>query len=733
MTLYFCLFCVGILVSRVFGFSSVHYKGRSNLNHRYFKSSTMKNVGENSVLDPLKVSKPSFLFSGDSISKARTFRSTIQNSNEKIKTSENEEDYEFEVDDFLFEDDLEVNKEQNEMEENQEKQTLRETLLKINDYLEDNDYFDTEEEKAAAAKKTKFQLGYRNPKLTTKNALQGKNIKEEDDKVSLSLTNTFTIGETQFMRLQPSRSHRKSSPLPVIAVIGRPNVGKSTIVNRLTRGTGGKKKMEEPEAIVHDEEGVTRDRIYRRGEWDGIPFDMVDTGGLVFDEDPDHLFAKQIHEQALIALEEACAAILVVDGRTGPTTLDETIAKFLKRNKKNFDIPIYLAVNKCESPVDGDLFAANFWSLGLGNPYPVSGIHGFGMMDLMEDLQHNLFKVEEYKEDNTINVAIIGRPNVGKSSLLNRFYGEERAIVSDVAGTTRDAIDALVEIRPITSTATRKGKQSEKKGEEQLESMEEKETNIEEDTEKSMEDHNKDQEDTSRYYRFIDTAGIRRKKKIEYGSEFFMINRAFKAIRRADIVLLTVDVTEGILDQDRILAQRIADEGRACIVVANKWDAVADKDDSTYNKAIEYIKDSLFPVSWAPIMFTSAITGQRCQSIFENIDNVLSKHKHRVTTAILNEVLADAVAWQRPPSSKGGKQGKVYYCNQVSTSPPTIVVMVNDPKLFGEGYRRYLDRKFRENINFEGTPIRWLFRGKRLRQIEREANKSTLPYGNRGM
>eukprot|EP00611_Tribonema_gayanum_P014006 TRINITY_DN25271_c0_g1_i1.p1 TRINITY_DN25271_c0_g1~~TRINITY_DN25271_c0_g1_i1.p1 ORF type:complete len:653 (+),score=266.07 TRINITY_DN25271_c0_g1_i1:65-1960(+) len=456
--------------------------------------------------------------------------------------------------------------------------------------------------------------------------------------------------------------------VPVVAVIGRPNVGKSAIVNRVARTF-------QDGSIVFDEAGVTRDRTYKRAHFDEFEFDVVDTGGLVFEENADDIFAAQIRDQALIALSEACAAIMVCDGQAGLTALDDEVARFLRQQK----VPVILAVNKCESEIMGAAQAAEFWALGLGEPWPVSGLHGYGVAEVLEQIKPHLYPADTSGDaDTTINVSIVGRPNVGKSSLLNKLYGQERAIVSDVAGTTRDTIDALFE-----------------RGD--------------------------------RTYRLIDTAGIRRKKKIEYGNEFFMINRAFKAIRRSDVVLLVIDVVDGIKDQDRVLAERIAAEGKACVVVLNKWDAV-EKDDKTYLKSIAYVREMLPPVRWADIVFTSALTGQRTLSIFDKVDEAVEQHRKRIKTSVLNEVLRDAVLWQAPPTRKNSQQGKIYYCNQVAARPPTVAIFCNAPKLFSDNYKRYLERKFREQLGFKSTPIRMLWRGKRLRRmVQDESKKSRYP------
>ena len=286
-----------------------------------------------------------------------------------------------------------------------------------------------------------------------------------------------------------------------------------------------------------------------------------------------------------------------------------------------------------------------------------------------------------------INIAIVGRPNVGKSSLLNNVFGGTRAIVSDVAGTTRDSIDAVME-RPAPPGSSK----------------------------------------PPTIYRFVDTAGIRRKGKVEFGPEFFMVNRALRAIRRADVALLVMDATAGVTEQDRVLAQKIADDGRACVIICNKWDAVVDKDETTYDKSVKYFRAELPQVRWAPILFISAATGQRVGKIYGAIDEALKAHRKRISTAILNEVLRDAILWQPPPAKRNGAQAKIYYCNQVSTRPPTIVVFVNDPKLVNDNYRRYLDRKFRESLDgFEATPIRWIFRGRRARDVRRARNMNGDP------
>lgn len=449
-------------------------------------------------------------------------------------------------------------------------------------------------------------------------------------------------------------------PLPVVAVIGRPNVGKSAIVNRLAAVQ---------EAIVYDEPGVTRDRTYKRAYWRDREFLVVDTGGLVFDDDTE--FLPLIREQALLALAEASAAIFVVDGQQGLTGGDQEIATWLRQQP----VPVLLAVNKCESVDQGFTQAMEFWELGIGEPHPVSGIHGNGTGDLLDELMTYLPPVDQVDETEEIRVAIAGRPNVGKSSLLNAFVGENRAIVSPISGTTRDAIDMVVERHEQT-------------------------------------------------YRIIDTAGIRKKKNVEYGPEFFGINRAFKAIDRADVVLLVLDAIDGVTEQDQKLAGRVEDAGRACILVVNKWDAV-EKDSTTIYDYERDLRSRLHFIEWAEMIFISAQTGQRVEKILDLVNVAAEQHRRRVTTSVINEVLEDAARWHTPPTTRGGRQGKIYYGTQVSSQPPTIALFVNDPHLFGDGYRRYIERQFRQSLGFAGTPLRLLWRGKKLREVERSPNRAT--------
>ncbi|MEN9218841.1 MAG: ribosome biogenesis GTPase Der [Gloeomargarita sp. DG_2_bins_126] len=444
--------------------------------------------------------------------------------------------------------------------------------------------------------------------------------------------------------------------LPIVAVIGRPNVGKSTLVNRIAG---------DREAIVYDQPGMTRDRNYRPAFWQNREFLLVDTGGLIFDDDSE--FLPQIRQQAMTAMAESQAVIFVVDGQTGPTAGDAVIAQWLRQQP----LPVLLAVNKCESVTQGIAQAAQFWELGMGEPYPISAGHGSGVGDLLDALVPHLPPAVNPAAPDPIQVAIVGRPNVGKSSLLNALVGSERAIVSPVAGTTRDSVDTLLE---------RDGQT----------------------------------------YRLIDTAGIRRKKYVDYGPEFFSINRAFKAIRRADVVLLVLDVTEGVTDQDLKLADRIVQEGRACVLVANKWDAVS-KDSHTLPQVERQLRSRLYFLDWADLIFVSAKTGQRVDKILTLVQAAAESHRRRVPTAVINEVLADATAWQSPPATRQGRQGRIYYGTQVQSQPPTIALFVNDPKLFKENYRRYLDHQFREHLGFRGTPVQLLWRGKTARQAQRHA------------
>ncbi|MBE9210807.1 ribosome biogenesis GTPase Der [Nostoc sp. LEGE 06077] len=441
--------------------------------------------------------------------------------------------------------------------------------------------------------------------------------------------------------------------LPIVAIIGRPNVGKSTLVNRLAG---------EQTAIVHDEPGMTRDRTYMPAYWNDREYLVVDTGGLVFNDETE--FLPLIRQQALAALREASAAIFVVNGQTGPIPADEEIAEWLRQQP----VPVLLAVNKCESPDLGIIQAAEFWELGLGEPYPISAIHGNGTGELLDELIKHIPTVTEVPETNEIKVAIVGRPNVGKSSLLNAFVGEQRAIVSPISGTTRDAIDTFIE---------RDGQN----------------------------------------YRIIDTAGIRKKKNVEYGPEFFSINRAFKAIRRADVVLLVLDALDGVTEQDQKLAGRIIEDGRACIVVVNKWDAI-EKDSHTIYDYEKSMQERLHFTDWASTIFVSALTGQRVEKILELVNQAAVEHKRRVSTSVINDVLEEALRWHSPPTSRGGRQGKIYYGTQVTSQPPTIALFVNEAKRFNDNYRRYIERQFRQQLGFKGTPIRLLWRSKKVRDME---------------
>ena len=443
--------------------------------------------------------------------------------------------------------------------------------------------------------------------------------------------------------------------LPIVAVVGRPNVGKSTFVNRLAGSR---------QAIVADMPGVTRDRTYQLSEWGGRQFRLVDTGGLVFDDNSS--FLPDIRAQVSLALEEASLVVMLVDGQTGLTTPDQTIASWLRVH----GLPILLAVNKCESPRMGAAMAAEFWALGLGEPHPVSSIHGAGTGDLLDLLLAGLPANSENSTADPVQMAIIGRPNVGKSSLLNAVCGEQRAIVSPERGTTRDSIDTLLE---------RHGQQ----------------------------------------WRLVDTAGIRRRGHVAYGPEFFGIDRSLKAIARSDVCLLVIDAEDAVTEQDQRLAGLIAREGRACVVAVNKWDAV-DKDSHTLSAMERSLRAKLYFLDWAEMVFISARTRQRVEQVFPLALAAVEQHRRRVSTSVVNELLREALAWRSPPTNRAGRQGRIYYGTQVAAQPPSFSFFVNDPKLFSDQYRRYIERQIREGLGFRGTAIRLFWRGKSARNLRRD-------------
>lgn len=434
---------------------------------------------------------------------------------------------------------------------------------------------------------------------------------------------------------------------PLVAIVGRPNVGKSLLFNKLT----GQRT-----AIVEDTPGVTRDRIYGTTDWNGREFDLVDTGGIEPNTDSEML--RFMRRQAEIAVEMADVIIMVTDVKVGVTAADQEVATMLQRAKK----PVVLAVNKCDSvgKINPDVY--EFYSLGLGDPIEVSAVHGHGTGDLLDwCVEHFPPESEENEPDDTIKVAIIGKPNVGKSSLLNRVLGEERVIVSNVAGTTRDAIDSYFE-----------------------------------------NEHGK--------YRFIDTAGMRRKSKVDDAIERYSNMRAIAAIERADVCLILIDANEGVTEQDTKIAGLAHEAGKASIIVVNKWDAV-EKDTKTMDRMTEEVRRDLSYMTYAPVLFISALTGQRVDKLFELINFVNDQASMRISTGMLNSVLADATARVQPPSDKG-RRLKIYYMTQTSVKPPHFVIFCNDARLFHFSYQRYLENQIRATFGMQGTPIRVTIRQK---------------------
>jgi len=454
---------------------------------------------------------------------------------------------------------------------------------------------------------------------------------------------------------------------PVVAIVGRPNVGKSTFFNRCVGSR---------HAIVDDSPGVTRDRLYRETDWSGRQFLLVDTGGVI--PHSGEKIANEVLDQVNLAMNEADVIVFMVDGKTGMSGADEEVANLLRRTKK----PVIVAVNKIDEPQE-NLNSHEFYGLGLGEPHSLSAMRGTGGVgDLLDKIislfppdNHKRIDVDDlYSEEEEepevdpmtcpISVAIIGKPNVGKSSLVNLLVGTNRTIVSDQPGTTRDAIDTTVK-------------------------------------------HN------GREVTIVDTAGIRRRNKVDYGIEAFAVVRALRAIERADVSVLILDASQEITDQDQKIAGKIEEAGRAAVIVLNKWDLVPDKSSRLMNQFAENVRSQLRSIAYAEVLFTSALTKQRVNKIIEAVERANVETKKRISTGLLNQIVNESVALVPPPASKRGKRLKVYYTTQVSVSPPTFIIFANDDKLMTRNYHAYLERKIREAFGFQGTPLRLVTRAKK--------------------
>ena len=443
----------------------------------------------------------------------------------------------------------------------------------------------------------------------------------------------------------------RSKGKPIVAVVGRPNVGKSTLFNALA----GQKI-----SIVKDTPGITRDRIYADINWLGRSFTLIDTGGI--EPDSKDVILSQMREQAEIAINTADVIIFMVDVRQGLVDADAKVADMLRRSQK----PVILAVNKVDNVNKYMADVYEFYNLGIGDPHPISAANQMGLGDMLDEvIAHFGEESQEEEEEDKIRVAIVGKPNVGKSSLINKMLGENRLIVSDVAGTTRDAVDT-----PIT--------------------------------------HN------GKEYIFIDTAGLRRKNKIKEDLERYMIVRTVSAVERADIVVLLIDAVEGVTEQDAKIAGIAHERGKAVIIAVNKWDAI-EKNNKTVKEYESKIREILSYMPYAEITYISALTGQRLNKLYDLIDMVAENHAMRVATGVLNEIMAEAVALQQPPSDKG-RRLKLFYITQAAVKPPTFVIFVNDKNLMHFSYTRYIENKIREAFGFKGTPLKFIIR-------ERKENK----------
>lgn len=432
---------------------------------------------------------------------------------------------------------------------------------------------------------------------------------------------------------------------PVVAIVGRPNVGKSSLFNYLAG---------ERIAIVKDEPGITRDRIYADVEWNGRQFTIIDTGGI--EPDSGDMMLRLMREQAQIAIDTAHVIIFMTDVQMGLVDADDKVAQMLRKSRKK----VILAVNKVDSVKKYEADVYEFYNLGLGDPIPISAGQKTGVGELLDKVVASLPEHDSSdEEDDRPRIAVVGRPNVGKSSLINRYLGKDRLIVSDVAGTTRDAVDTVVK---------RNGRE----------------------------------------YIFVDTAGLRRKSKIKEQLESYMVARTVTAVERADIVVLVIDGTEGVTEQDAKIAGIAHDRGKGLIIAVNKWDIV-EKDDKTIYKMSRDIMQTLSFAPYAEILFISAKSGQRTEKLFESVDTVIANQNLRIQTGVLNEIISEAVTLQQPPSDKG-RRLRVLYATQVSVKPPTIVIFVNSPKLMHYSYTRYLENKIRDAFGFQGTPIRFLIR-----------------------
>ena len=437
---------------------------------------------------------------------------------------------------------------------------------------------------------------------------------------------------------------------PIVAIVGRPNVGKSTLFNMM---------VGERLSIVKDTPGVTRDRIYADVTWLNHSFTLMDTGGI--EPETNDLMLKHMREQAEMAIEMADVVLFLTDGKTGLVDADYQVADMLRKSRKK----VVLVVNKIDNYEKQMMDVYEFYNLGIGDPFPISSIGKIGVGEMLDEIVHLFPENLEEEEDERPRVAIVGKPNVGKSSIINKLLGENRVIVSDIAGTTRDAVDTAV---------TWEGRE----------------------------------------YVFIDTAGLRRKNKIKEELERYMIVRTVSAVERADIVIMVIDAVEGVTEQDAKIAGIAHERGKAVIIAVNKWDAV-EKNNKTVNEYTDKVRNILSFMPYAEITFISALTGQRLPKLYDLIDTVAENHALRIQTGVLNEIMSEAVALQQPPSDKG-KRLRLYYITQVGVKPPTFVIFVNDKELMHFSYTRYIENQIREAFGFKGTPLRFIIR-------ERKENK----------